>query len=108
MEIPEIKARLSILSVLKHYGLQPDRNHMLKCPFHDDEKPSMKVYLETGTFHCFGCGRSGDTIEFIQQKENCTKHEAILKAQGFIGALPSPNPKLKPESHRNHKHLKKE
>ena len=98
MEIPEIKARLSILSVLKHYGLQPDRNHMLKCPFHDDEKPSMKVYLETGTFHCFGCGRSGDTIEFIQQKENCTKHEAILKAQGFIGALPSPNPKLKPES----------
>lgn len=85
MEIPEIKARLSILTALYSYGLQPDRNHMLRCPFHEDEKPSMKIYPETNTFHCFGCGRSGDTIEFIQQKEQCTKHEAILKAVELTG-----------------------
>ncbi|MDD4193012.1 MAG: CHC2 zinc finger domain-containing protein, partial [Mangrovibacterium sp.] len=85
MGIGEIKQRLSILAVLKHYGLQPDRNHMLRCPFHEDEKPSMKIYPDTNTFHCFGCGCSGDTIEFIQQKEQCTKHEAILKAAALAG-----------------------
>jgi hypothetical protein len=41
MEISQIKARLSILSVLDHYGLKPDRNNRLCCPFHDDKTPSM-------------------------------------------------------------------
>jgi DNA primase catalytic core len=84
MEIGEIKQRLSILTVLKYYGLQPDRNHMLKCPFHDDEKPSMKIYPETNTFHCFGCGRSGDPVEFCTLKEG-DKHKGILKATELTG-----------------------
>ena len=37
MEIQEIKQRLGISKVLQHYGLQPDRHQMLKCPFHEDE-----------------------------------------------------------------------
>jgi DNA primase len=59
MEIPEIKQRLNILTVLDYYHLRMDRNNMLRCPFHEDEKPSLKVYPDTNTFHCFGCGRSG-------------------------------------------------
>lgn len=104
MEIPEIKARLSILAVLKHYGLHPDRNHMLKCPFHEDEKPSMKIYPGTNTFHCFGCGKNGDTIEFIQQKEQCPKHEALLKAAELTGiAEPLANQarSINPQSSQN-------
>jgi hypothetical protein len=31
MEITEIKNRLPITTVLKHYDLTPDRNGMLKC-----------------------------------------------------------------------------
>ena len=54
MEIQEIKSRLSILTVLNHYHLQPDRHQMLKCPFHEDDQPSFKVYTETNTFNCFG------------------------------------------------------
>ena len=80
MEISEIKQRLSILQVLLHYNLNPDRNNMLKCPFHADDMASMKIYPNTNTFNCFGCGKNGDVIEFIQLKENCNKHEAILKA----------------------------
>lgn len=65
MEIHEIKQRLTILQVLQHYNLKPDRNNMLKCPFHDDKSPSLKVYTNTHTFNCFGCGKAGDNIEFI-------------------------------------------
>ncbi len=82
MEIHEIKSSLTIQTVLTHYGLQPDRHHMLRCPFHQDDKPSMKIYTETNTFNCFGCGANGDVIEFIQKKENLNKHQALIKATG--------------------------
>ena len=84
MEIPEIKSRLSITTVLSHYHLQPDRHNFIKCPFHGDEDPSLKIYPETGTFNCFGCGAAGDVIEFIERYEKKGKHEAILKAKSMI------------------------
>jgi DNA primase len=43
MELPQLKSRLSILSVLSQYGLAVDRNKMLCCPFHKDKTPSMQV-----------------------------------------------------------------
>lgn len=89
MEITDIKARLSILKVLAHYGLKPNRNKMINCPFHADKTPSMQVYPETNTVFCFSgnCklhGKAMDAIEFIQQKEGITKHEAIKKAESFL------------------------
>jgi DNA primase catalytic core len=84
MEIQEIKQRLSITTVLNHYNLKPDRHNFLKCPFHQDEDPSLKIYPETNTFNCFGCGAAGDVIEFIERHEKKGKHEAILKAKSMI------------------------
>lgn len=85
MEISDIKARLNIQKVLQHYSLQADRNNMLKCPFHADDTASMKVYPNTNTFNCFGCGKNGDVIEFIQLKENCNKHTALVRASELAG-----------------------
>ena len=86
MQIPEIKARLPILQLLAHYGLKPDKHHHIKCPFHEDDKPSCRIYPETGTYHCFACGKTGDVIQFIQDYEKCSKHEAINKAIELIGS----------------------
>ena len=61
---------------------------MLKCPFHEDKDPSLKIYTNTDTFNCFGCGKAGDQIEFIQLKEKCSKHAAILKAKELL-AVPT-------------------
>ncbi|MFZ2340572.1 MAG: CHC2 zinc finger domain-containing protein [Bacteroidales bacterium] len=87
MEISEIKERLSIETVLNHYALRPDKHHLLKCPFHDDKDPNLKIYPETNTFNCFGCGAAGDVIEFIERYDKRGKHEAILKAQGLTGSF---------------------
>lgn len=84
MEISAIKSKLSILTVLQHYGLECDRNHMLKCPFHEEEEASMKIYPETNTYNCFGCGRNGDVVEFCTLKEG-SKHQGILKASELCG-----------------------
>ncbi len=97
MEIRDIKSHLSILTVLSHYHLKPNKNSLIKCPFHDDKDPSLKVYTNTNTFHCFGCGKAGDVIEFIQLKENCTKHEAIMKAKSLAN-LNEPIQPMKPEN----------
>ncbi|WP_245576608.1 toprim domain-containing protein, partial [Flexithrix dorotheae] len=75
--------------VLAHYGLRMLRGHQLCCPFHDDKTPSMRIYLKTNTFCCFSSNCSagtGDVIDFIQLKEKCSKHEAIVKAKTLIGA----------------------
>ena len=87
MEIKQIKSLLTIKKVLTHYNLKPDRNNRLLCPFHKDTKPSLQIYPATNTFTCFSTNctaGSGDVIEFIQLKEKCTKHEAILKAKSLI------------------------
>lgn len=94
MEIADIKQQLSILTVLQHYGLQPNKNKMVCCPFHNDKTPSMQVYPESNTVFCFSgnCSKNGkamDAIQFIQDKESVggqpiSKHEAILKAQSLI------------------------
>jgi len=53
MEISDIKQKLNINEVLAHYGLNPNRNKMLCCPFHPDKNPSMQVYPETNTGNYF-------------------------------------------------------
>ena len=100
MEINQIKARLSILSVLSRYGLRPGASGRLGCPFHDDKTPSFQVYVETGTYCCFSTNcraGTGDVIDFIERMERCSTHEAIVKAKAMIGHSqmiePAPSPK---------------
>ena len=104
MEIRDIKERLNLSRVLSHYKLQPDKNNRLNCPFHKDKTPSMQVYFETNTVYCFSSnckthGKSLDVIDFIMHKEDLNKHDAILKAQEFIG---EPVQEPKREIKQNH------
>ena len=90
MQIPEIKAQLSLKQVLGHYGLEPDKQNRLNCPFHKDKTPSLQVYYKTDTVYCFSSncrthGKSMDVIDFILHKEGCSKHQAIEKAKELIG-----------------------
>ena len=76
MTIKEIKTRLTIKTVLAHYGLVSNRNGMLNCPFHSDKKSSMRVYEKTNTVYCFASScqvESADVIDFIMHKEKCSK-----------------------------------
>jgi DNA primase len=106
MELKDIKQQLTINQVLQHYGLKPDKNHRLVCPFHNDKNPSLQIYPKTNTYCCFSSNckaGTGDQIQFIQLKENCNKHEALLKATALLNgnttaATQSPAAKLFIES----------
>ena len=93
MEISEIKSRLPLKDVLNHYGLKPDKHLRLHCPFHDDKTPSLQIYYKTQSCYCFSSncpthGKALDVIDFILYKEQCSKHEAILKAKALVEGKP--------------------
>lgn len=89
MDIKDIKNRLTIAEVIKHYGLKADKQNHLKCPFHEDKTPSLQLYYKTQTAFCFSTnctthGKAIDVIDIILYYEKCTKHESIKKAESII------------------------
>src|SRR5450631_2191978 len=104
MEIKEIKSLLSIERVLAHYGLKPDSNHRLHCPFHPDKTPSLQIYPKTNTYCCFSSNctaGTGDQVQFIELMEKCTKHEALVKAASLAGRDGSSNLPLQAEKEKD-------
>jgi len=55
------------------------------CPFHPDNTPSFTVYADDRRAHCFGCGWSGDVLDFVQQAYGVKLPAAIDMLDG--GAL---------------------
>lgn len=65
------------------YGVNIRRNGMACCIFHEDKTPSMK--LNDDYFHCFGCGASGDVIDFAAQLFGISKYDAAQKLRADFG-----------------------
>ncbi len=60
------KERVTVREAARFYGLQPGRGGMVRCPFHPDGHPSMK--LNDRYFFCFGCGATGDVVELVSKR----------------------------------------
>jgi DNA primase len=40
-----------------------------RCPFHEERTPSFSVNPVDRLFYCFGCGKGGDMIRFVQETQ---------------------------------------
>jgi DNA primase len=87
MEIQDIKQNLTLATILNHYSLQPNKNNMLLCPFHEDKTASLQVNPTQNKYKCHACDKKGDVIQFVQDYEKLTKREAILKCVTMIGQV---------------------
>ncbi len=47
------------------------------CPFHNEKTPSFTVSPAKGIFKCFGCGKGGNSVNFIMEHESLTYPEAL-------------------------------
>lgn len=47
------------------------------CPFHSEKTPSFTVTPELQIFHCYGCGKTGNVIRFVEEIESYTFPEAV-------------------------------
>lgn len=72
IDIDALKSRLDIVTEVEHYTqLRKSGNNRYvgRCPLHEDRHPSMTVYADNQSWHCFQCNKGGDVIDFIMAAE---------------------------------------
>lgn len=47
------------------------------CPFHNEKTPSFSVSPAKGIYKCFGCGKGGNSVNFVMDHEQMTYPEAL-------------------------------
>ena len=92
---PELKERIkreiSVERLAGARGIQlrrSGRRLMGLCPFHKDTNPSLSIDPVKNEWHCFGCGRAGDVIEWVKYAEGVSFNHAVelLKRDYFPSA----------------------
>jgi len=78
-QVEDIKAKLDIVEVIREYVnvKAVGANFQALCPFHNEKTPSFVISPEKQIWHCFGCGRGGDVIAFVMEKEGLNFMEAL-------------------------------
>jgi DNA primase len=80
-QIEEIKEKIDIVNLISKYvELRPaGKNFSGLCPFHTEKTPSFIVSPDIQRYKCFGCGKSGDIFNFVQEIENLDFPETLEK-----------------------------
>ena len=78
-----IKATVTVRQAAEHYGLKVSRNNMVCCPFHNDRHPSLK--LNEDYFYCFGCGATGDVVDFTARLLGLSAYESAQRLAADFG-----------------------
>lgn len=84
--IRQIKENTDIVEVIGRYTRLKGRGNQYygRCPLHNDRLASLSVDSNKRLFHCFGCGKGGDVIDFLKLAENLDTRGAIKMLGGGI------------------------
>lgn len=77
--IDRILDSAQILDVVQEFVTLKKRgvNYLGLCPFHNEKTPSFTVSPAKGIFKCFGCGKGGNSVNFIMEHEHLSYPEAL-------------------------------
>jgi DNA primase catalytic core len=86
-EIERVKRETDLVTLIRSRGIELKKhgtgNLIGLCPFHDDRDPSFIVTPDKGLFHCMGCGKAGNAIQFVQQFDGVSfRHAYEILAEG--------------------------
>ncbi len=73
IDVAEISDVVSEFVTLRKRGV----NMLGMCPFHNEKTPSFTVSPAKGIFKCFGCGKGGNSVNFIMEHESLSYPEAL-------------------------------
>lgn len=78
-QVRQVKEATDIVEILgERIELQRSGTNLKAvCPFHSEKTPSFFVSPGIQRYRCFGCGESGDVLEFIQKYDGLTFFEAL-------------------------------
>lgn len=69
---------IDLRMVMEDLGYRTVQNRRMICPFHDDDSPSLVIYPPPqNEFHCFGCGKHGDVLNFFAEVNGISFKEAL-------------------------------
>jgi DNA primase len=57
-------------------------NYLGLCPFHNEKTPSFTVSPSKEIFKCFGCGKAGNSVNFVMEHEHLSYPEALKYLAG--------------------------
>jgi len=77
--IQEVMSRADIVDVIGQFVRLKKRgaSYIANCPFHNEKSPSFNVSPAKGIYKCFGCGKAGNVVTFVQEHEKLTYPESI-------------------------------
>ena len=78
-----VKATVPVQAAAERYGLEVNCAGMVRCPFHEERTPSMKLYEDH--YFCFGCGKHGDVINLVAELFSIPPYYAACKLAGDFG-----------------------
>ncbi|WP_120952190.1 DNA primase [Helicobacter sp. L8] len=79
--LEQLKAVVDIVDVVGSY-IEIERDgagFKAICPFHNERTASFKVNPAKNNFHCYGCGKWGNAIDFVIAYEKIGFQEAVEK-----------------------------
>lgn len=70
--------KIEILSVVEKFVTLKKKGaiYLGNCPLHNERTPSFVVHPVKGIYKCFGCGRGGDSFDFLMRLKSLTFIEA--------------------------------
>ena len=91
--LDELKQQIPLLDYLQAHNWQPARQlsrgrWMGLCPLHSDQKPSFLVDSTKSLFYCYGCGRGGDVIRFVELYRQVKFPQALALLHQWRGLAP--------------------
>lgn len=82
------------------------RDYSGLCPFHNEKTPSFHVSQDKQLFHCFGCGASGNLVQFVMRTENLDFVDALKLLADRAGiVIPEDDMDFSTESHEQKKRI---
>jgi len=106
--INEVFSENDIVDYISQYVTlkKSGRDYSGLCPFHKEKSPSFHVSSEKQLFHCFGCGASGNLVQFVMRVEGIDFVEALKLLADRAGiVLPEENSSVDYALHERKKRI---
>jgi len=92
-QIEAVKRATDLVALVQSRGVELKKHgakdFIGRCPFHDDQaNPNFIVTPDKGLFHCMACGKAGNAIQFVQQRDGLSfRHALEVLRQGGAAAF---------------------
>ena len=91
-EIERLKEEVSVERLAEGAGIvlvKSGKDRLGRCPFHQDDQPSLTLTPAKNLWHCFGCGAGGGPIDWVMKLQGVSFRHAVEILREGAAPLPA-------------------